>query len=251
MSFAFFFAIAVVALAALVRGALGFGEALVAMPLLALVLPLETAAPLVALLSILVAVVLLIRDWRHVVFRSAMLLTVSGMAAVPIGVLILQKGDDRVVKAVLAVVVIAFSTWSLRRTKAVTLETERTAPVFGFIAGLLGGAYNTSGPPLVIYATLRNWPPEKFRATLQTYFLFASVWIIVNHSLQGLVTTEILTQFAWAAPLVVGTTLVGRRLTQSIPAERFIRYAHFALLVVGVSLLVSTAVSLATAGGVD
>ncbi|MCA9117288.1 MAG: hypothetical protein KDA79_19595, partial [Planctomycetaceae bacterium] len=51
--------------AALVRSTFGFGDALVAMPLLALFMPLETAAPLVALISLLIAGSVLQRDWRH------------------------------------------------------------------------------------------------------------------------------------------------------------------------------------------
>jgi len=44
--------VAIVFLATLVRSALGFGEALVAVPLLALVMPVEIAAPLACLVSI-------------------------------------------------------------------------------------------------------------------------------------------------------------------------------------------------------
>jgi len=36
----------------------------------------------------------------------------------------------------------------------------------------IGGAYGMNGPPLVAYGSLRRWtPPERFRATLQGYFL--------------------------------------------------------------------------------
>ena len=45
---------------------------------------------------------------------------------------------------------------------------------FGFFAGILGGAYNTNGPPVVIYGSLRKWSPATFRATLQGYFFMAA-----------------------------------------------------------------------------
>jgi uncharacterized membrane protein YfcA len=56
----------VVFVATLVRSALGFGEALVAVPLLALAVPVEVAAPLAVLVSITVAGVVVLRDHRHV-----------------------------------------------------------------------------------------------------------------------------------------------------------------------------------------
>ena len=44
------------------------------------------------------------------------------------------------------------------------------AYLFGFVAGVLGAAYNTSGVVITIYATLRDWSPDRFRSTLQSYF---------------------------------------------------------------------------------
>jgi uncharacterized membrane protein YfcA len=63
--------LAVLFVATLIRSALGFGEALVAVPLLALVLPVEVAAPLAALVSSTVAGVVLVQDWHKVHARSA------------------------------------------------------------------------------------------------------------------------------------------------------------------------------------
>ena len=60
----------VVFLATLVRSAFGFGEALVAVPLLAFVIPVPVAVPLATLLSVTVAALILAQDWRHVHARS-------------------------------------------------------------------------------------------------------------------------------------------------------------------------------------
>ena len=58
--------LAVLFLATLIRSAFGFGEALVAVPLLALVIPVEVAAPLAVLVSVTVAGLVLLQDWRDV-----------------------------------------------------------------------------------------------------------------------------------------------------------------------------------------
>ena len=58
--------LAVLFLATLIRSAFGFGEALVAVPLLALIIPVEVAAPLAVLVSVTVAGVILLQDWREV-----------------------------------------------------------------------------------------------------------------------------------------------------------------------------------------
>ncbi len=231
--------VAVVVSASFIRGALGFGDALFAMPLLALVLPTKAAAPLVALAAATTALVLLLRDWRHVVLRPATLLTGFGVLGVPFGAWMLRTGDDRLVKGLLACVVLGFSVWSLRRSGLVGLKNDRLAPVFGFAAGFLGGAYNTGGPPLVVFGTLRHWTPMQFRATLQTYSIVASGWVIAIHSLTGLVTRSTLTHFGIVAPLIVVASLAGRRLTNEIPADRFVRLVYAALIVVGLWLAAS------------
>jgi uncharacterized membrane protein YfcA len=62
---------AVLFLATVIRSAFGCGEALVAVPLLALAIPVEIAAPLAVLASITVALIVVVQDWRHIHRRSA------------------------------------------------------------------------------------------------------------------------------------------------------------------------------------
>src|SRR5215469_18588142 len=57
--------------ATLIRSALGFGEALVAVPLLAIRLPISVAAPLAVLVSVAMAGIIVLQDWRQVQLRSA------------------------------------------------------------------------------------------------------------------------------------------------------------------------------------
>ena len=63
--------LAVVFVATVIRSAFGFGEALIAVPLLAFVIPVTVAAPLAVLFSITVAGIVVAQDWRHVHFASA------------------------------------------------------------------------------------------------------------------------------------------------------------------------------------
>jgi uncharacterized protein len=158
--------LAVLFLATLIRSAFGFGEALVAVPLLALVIPVEVAAPVAVLVSVTVAGLVLAQDWREVHLGSARRLILSTMFGIPFGLLLLTTVAEPVVKAVLAAVIIAFSAYQLVGRSRFELEDDRLAWLFGFGAGVLGGAYGMNGPPLVAYGALRRWSPERFRATL-------------------------------------------------------------------------------------
>ena len=111
--------LAVLFLATLIRSAFGFGEALVAVPLLALLIPVEVAAPVAVLVSVTVAGLVLIQDWRHVHPGSAGRLILSTMFGIPFGLLLLTTVAEPVVKAVLAAVIIAFSAYSPGRAQPV------------------------------------------------------------------------------------------------------------------------------------
>jgi uncharacterized protein len=241
-------AIMSIVLAGFVRGAFGFGDALIAMPLLALIVPPTTAAPLVALAALLISIVILVREWRHIEFTSTTVLTVSGLIAIPFGVKFLQTGDDRILKAILGTVVVGFSAWSLWHPHRFILKTDRSAPLFGILAGLLGGAYNTSGPSLVIYGTLRRWSTQQFRASLQGYCLLGSVWTLTWHGAEGLLTNSILRQFLVASPFIILATVIGQRLTRDVATERFTRWVFMALILIGTWLLLSC-LSVPTASG--
>src|SRR4051794_37918523 len=149
--------LAVIFLATLIRSAFGFGEALVAVPLLALLIPVEVAAPVAALVSITVAAVVVVQDWRMIHLGSARRLVLFTFVGIPFGLLMLSTVPERAVKALLGVIIIGFSSHRLAGRGRFELEDDRLAWLFGLGAGVLGGAYGMNGPPLVIYGSLRRW----------------------------------------------------------------------------------------------
>src|SRR6185437_11531436 len=88
----------VIFLATFIRSAFGFGEALVAVPLLALYLPLKVAAPLAVLVSITIAAVVVAQDWRRIHIRSTGWLFASTLLGIPLGLLLLTSTHQRAVK---------------------------------------------------------------------------------------------------------------------------------------------------------
>jgi uncharacterized membrane protein YfcA len=135
--------------------------------LLALILPVNVAAPVAVLCSITIAAIIVLQDWRHIHLRSAGWLILSTLAGTPLGLILLNRAPEQSIKLILAVIIITFSTYSLLGRARVELKDDRLAWLFGFSAGVLGGAYGMNGPPLVIYGAFRGWSPQQFRATLQ------------------------------------------------------------------------------------
>jgi len=229
--------LAILFAATFIRSAFGFGEALVAVPLLALLIPVEVAAPVAVLVSITVAAVAVFQDWRHVHLRSAGSLFVSTLVGIPIGLWLLSAVPAGVVKTLLAGIIIAFSAFFLVRRSPGALKTDKLAPLFGFVAGILGGAYGMNGPPLVAYGTFRRWSPRHFRATLQGYFLPASIVVMAGYAMTGLWTGEVTRYYLLSLPVVVAAIFIGRMANRRLDGQAFLVCVHSGLIVVGAALL--------------
>jgi uncharacterized protein len=229
--------LAVLGCATLIRSVFGFGEALIAVPVLALIMPIETAAPLATLVSITVAALVLVQDWSEVHLRSAGRLVVSTLLGIPLGLLLLTKVAEPIAKAVLGSIIVAFSLYSLMSRRSRTLADDRMAWVFGFSAGVLGGAYSMNGPPLAVYGSLRGWTPQQFRATLQGYFLPASLLVMCGYWVAGLWTAAVTRYYLLSVPVILIAVFAGRVVNRRMQSHRFSFFVYAVLGIVGVVLL--------------
>jgi uncharacterized membrane protein YfcA len=196
--------LSIVSFATLLRSTFGFADAMFAMPLLAIIIGLKTATPLMAIVAMTISTTILIKNWREVKIRSAWRLFISSLA------------------------------------RLTAIKNENPAYIFGFFAGVLGGAYNTNGPPVVIYGSLRKWSPMTFRATLQGYFFMAGIFICLGHGFAGLWTHTVLNYYLFSLPLVFVFTFIGGRLNRSMPKGKFDRIIHSFLIIIGIFLFIQT-----------
>ncbi len=230
-------ALAVLFVSTLTRSTLGFGDALIAMPLLTLLIGIRTATPLVALVALTIALTISLSSWRQIDLKAVWRLIVSTLAGIPFGLLLLENAPEATVKAGLGILLILFGLYNLTQPRLPKLERNGFEYGVGFVAGVLGGAYNTNGPPIVIYGALRRWPPERFRATLQGYFL-TNVLIVAGHGAAGLWTRTVWSLYLYALPLVVAAIVWGGELNRRIPPGSFDRAVYAALIGMGALLLV-------------
>jgi uncharacterized protein len=230
----------VVFIATLIRSVFGFGEALIAVPLLALRLPVNVAAPLAVLVSITVAAVIVAQDWQKIHLRSTGWLVLSTLFGIPLGLWLLTAGNHRVVKAVLAVIIMAFSAYALIGRRPPELHNDSRGWLLGcgFCAGVLGGAYGMNGPPLAIYGAMRRWSAQHFRATLQGYFLPASLIGMGGYWLAGLWVPVVTHYYLLSLVLVLPAIRIGRMVNHRLRGEAFLRYVHVGLVLTGAALLV-------------
>jgi uncharacterized membrane protein YfcA len=225
--------------ATLFRSAFGFGEALIAVPLLALFIPLKIAAPLAVLVSITIAAVVVAQDWRKIHLRSTGWLVGSTLFGIPVGLLLLTSSHQKAVKIALGIFIVAFSVYSLLGRRPPELKADSKAWLLGcgFAAGVIGGAYGMNGPPLVIYGAMRRWSAQHFRATLQAYFLPASVIGMFGYWLAGLWVPAVTHYYLLCLPVLLPAVWLGRVVNHRLHGDAFLKYVYVGLAGIGVVLL--------------
>jgi uncharacterized membrane protein YfcA len=95
-----------------------------------------------------------------------------------------------------------------------------------------------NGPPLAIYGAMRRWSAQHFRATLQGYFLPASIVGMAGYWLAGLWVPAVTRYYLLSLPLTLAAVLVGRVINRSLQGDAFRRYVNVGLVVIGAVLLV-------------
>ncbi|WP_026449835.1 sulfite exporter TauE/SafE family protein [Aequorivita capsosiphonis] len=234
-----FYILIIVFIATLVRSTFGFGESLVAVPLLIFFIPIETAVPLAVLISIFIATIVVVQDRKQIHFHSAKWLLLFAVLGIPIGLLLLIYGNENIVKTILGILIILYSVYSIFSKSEFQLKTDNKLLLFicGFLSGILGGAYGLNGPPLVIYGNLRKWSAKHFRATLQAYFLPAGIIGMFGFWYKGLWTWTVTYYFLISLPVVLPAIFLGRYLNLQLNNNSFLKFVYWGLIVIGVVLV--------------
>ncbi len=232
--------VAAVFVASMVRATFGFGEAVVGMPLLTLLpVSLHTAISLIGLAGLTVALLAVARGWRHVDWPALGRLAAATLVGIPVGLVLVTLAPASAVAKLLGAFLVVYGVYSLARPRLTRLSRPGWALPFGFAAGALGSAYNFNGVPVVVYGTLRGWEPDRFRGTLQAHFVVSGVFVVAGQGMGGLWTPQLFALYAMALPTILAATVLGGLVARRIPAERFGRIVHVAVVVLGSILLIT------------
>jgi uncharacterized membrane protein YfcA len=220
-----------------VHSTLGFGVALICMPPLIAILGATSAAALVALFTIPLQLVIIWRYRHALTLRPIAGLIVSSVVGAPVGVLLLSILSEHTILTALGLFLIVYALYSLLNLRIPEIRHPAWALAFGLASGVLSGAYNAGGPPLVIFGTCRRWPPDQFKANLQALFTINSLIVIVAHLTAGHVDTLVLENTLVSLPVIAVGSALGFWLSRRVNEATFRRVVLVFLVLVGVRLV--------------
>jgi uncharacterized protein len=217
----------------------GFGLGLVALPLLIPLLGIKTAAPVVALVN-LVAIGLIFLRYRHAFrFKATKPLIIAGALGVPIGVWGVKNIPEPITLTALGFLILGYSVYAFAAPQIPRMRSALWGYGLGFISGICGGAYNSSGPASVVYAHSQGWSQETFKSNLQGYFILNSIVINLTHLLNHNYTPTVWSTVALAIPGTVLGMILGVTLSHFIGGELFRRLVLILLFILGLRLILS------------
>ncbi len=207
------------------------------MPVATLVLGVRTAAPLVALTALTLYLVNILRYRESLNLREISRLAAAAAVGVPVGIWAFRYASPSSLKALLGTLLVGYGIHGLAQSRPRSSCSPRWAYLAGFLAGGLGGAFNTPGPPLAVYGALRQWPKEEFRAGLQTLFFLSAGLTVLSHLIARHLSATVLWLYAWTPFALLLGILTGAWIDRFVDKRRFRRLVLLLILLLGLSLL--------------
>jgi uncharacterized membrane protein YfcA len=221
----------------IVQSLVGFGFALLAVPLMIIVIDLQSAvivSSIVGSLSNLLQCWQLRRDIDRVLAKRFLLATVLGA---PIGLVLFIYANQSALKIVLGVSIL-FGVTVLSRGMELQHVSSWLDWLMGAISGVLLMATSTNGPPLVFVLQARKVAPTTFRATLNLVFLVSGAFGLVMFGFAGELVVDDVKLAGAAFPAMVIGISIGTVLRKFAPQEIFKKLVLVLLTVGGVSSIV-------------
>ncbi|HQL43210.1 MAG TPA: sulfite exporter TauE/SafE family protein [Spirochaetota bacterium] len=223
---------------ALVQAVTSFGSALVSMSFLPLLLPLNIVTPLVALNGTFITALNFLRLHQHFDPKKIKPLVIGALPGIPVGIYLLVNISEEIIKTVLAIVILAYSLYSLLHSISKIKINAKAGLLLGFFAGCLAGAFNTDGPPVVIYITSQKWSKDEMNISLSSYFLISGITLVTMHTTGGLITKDIVYFFIATIPATLLGVIAGSFIYKKINHETFQKIVLILLIIVAVMLIV-------------
>ena len=230
------FPAAVLFFAYLVRGVAGFGSALIAVPMLALTLPLTVVVPLVVFLDYLGSATQGINNRNSIHWNEIMPLLPFSMIGVAASLFVMDSVRPEMLSVALGGFVILFAVYQLLPMNMGRASRKIAAPA-GFSGGFVGTLVGTGGPFYVIYLNLRHLDKNSFRATFAAIFLIDGAMRLGGYALKGFYTLEMLGYMALAVPVAGLGLFFGGKIHTALGRDTFVRLISVLLLGSGTALL--------------
>ena len=228
----------IVAGAFVIFGITGFGSTIIAVPLLAHLLPLKFVIPMFVLLDFVAALRTGFKFHSTIAVRELVWLVPCMLAGSAAGVFLLVNLPGDIILVALGLFVLGYGVYAASgRDPTFRLGRIWALPVGG-IGGVISALFGAAGPLFVIYLGARGLDPERIRSTMAIVFVITTSTRILLFTLAGLFAQDgVITAAAmFAIPMLAGLWL-GHHIELNLPRKRLLQLIGTLLILSGGSLV--------------
>ena len=211
------------------------GAGVVAVPLLALVMPVAQATALVLPLLLVMDARSISYYLRHINKAILWRIIPGAIAGIAAGGLLLGVFSDAVLSGILGVLCVVFAVW---QSIASRLAKWRGAGWFWSVSsGLSSTLLHAGGPPINIYMLSLRLPKLQWLATTAVFFGVMNVVKIIPYTLNGQWAGTMWWQVLLLLPVALFGVFLGKRLQERISEQWFMRFCRLLLFGSGMLLI--------------
>ncbi|TRZ65104.1 MAG: sulfite exporter TauE/SafE family protein [Rhodocyclaceae bacterium] len=230
-------AMAIAGLGGVIRGATGFGGAMVMTPTLSLLLGPIPAVVSALLLETFAAFSMLPAAARHANWRTIAPIFAAAFITVPLGGYLLLTLDPQLMRRAIAATVLVFSLLLLTGLRYRGRQRLGTSLALGASSGVLVGATSVGAPPVILYLLASSDPPAVTRANLTLFVTIISLAALVMLLWRGMLDGPNALTALLLSPVYFGGVWLGSRLYGRIDAAIMRRWTLIFLVVVSAVVL--------------
>lgn len=232
----------VLVLAFAVRGTAGFGGNAIAVPLLTLMLPIQSVVAVITVLTVVSSLGHWLKDWRRIVWAEILRAAPFTLIGVVTGLYLFQKLDAHTLTRVFGVFVMAYAVYAIATAGRITSPPRRflwpLAVVLCTLAGLVGTLFGgAAGPIYVVYLSTLRLGKDSFRVTITTILMTQAAMRVTGYFSIGFYHADTLLMLAAALPLMLVGARLGGLIAGRVNQLMFNRIVGAVLLCSGVALL--------------
>ncbi len=221
----------------IIRGITGFGSGLIAIPLLAVILPISIAVPLVGFLDYASSLAHGLKLRSDIHWKLILPLLPFTLIGLLLALYIFNTLDALLLKKYLGSFIIAYASYTLFTLKPHSHNSRLWAIPSGLFGGLVGTLFGTGGPFYVIYLQLQGLGKTTFRATVATIFFLDGSSRIVAYSFSGFYNNQTMLLIALSFPIMIIGMMIGGRIHTNISHQSIQKGIGILLLFSGTALL--------------
>jgi hypothetical protein len=221
-----------------VLGMTGFGNALIALPLMLVFMDPRLAIPVMKTLSLFSQLTMQVIGRFPVDWKLLWFLAIPATIGTFVGANLLKTSEPGILIDVVGIVIVVFALASLIGIKILTLRGRIVAIVIGFIAGVLGGVVTLSGPPVVLFLNEEQAQSKLyFRGTILVFFTIEIISTLISYLVLGIFGLEHLILVAKIVPAMLLGVWAGIRIFARFSDETFRKLVLIFLIILSFLIL--------------